>query len=139
MEALSICALVFGPAVIGIFALVMAIRVSSPSKTADRAVRMVGSFVLLLVAYGIGCCYLGIFTTGFGGRPDRTQTHVLAAVMLGGLALLSFGWLYRASRQPRPAPGADGEVAPDGRGLAMFLIVVLALLGGAAVFAAISI
>ncbi|MBK8099623.1 MAG: hypothetical protein IPK26_21155 [Planctomycetes bacterium] len=140
MEALPICALIVGPAIIALGALVMAVRVAAPTKTTGRAGRMVGSFVLLLLAYGIGCCYAGIFSVSAARRGDRTPVWLFTAVAVGGLAVLAIAWMHRTWRLPRPdqrvQEAFDIAAGPDKRWHALLAIGVLALLAAAALIAA---
>jgi len=136
VDVAAICLLVVGPATIAILALVFAVQLAVPGRQKRASSgRMLGAYVLLLVAFGIGMCYAVMFTSlGHGTSP------VLCAVGLFLLVGLTGIWLRRTWRLPHVDPqqqeGSDVPRAPDLRVWAMTLICLFGAAAAVALVAA---
>src|SRR5215831_2216942 len=114
------CLLLVGPAVIALFAVAWAVRLGrQPSERAQTSGRLVGSYVLLAITFGIGTCYGSLMLRS-------VRVGWAGAVLLLGLAISYLVAIHRLPRDDaRLREAFDVEVPHSARWPAMVALVLL--------------
>ena len=130
---MGVCFLLVGPALIAFAALRGSVRLGkAPPKRSQTGLRLLGSYLLLTVVFGIGTCYAGLFRSNAGLAIRKVGWLSAAAVVATTVRyLVEIRRLPRADLRLRDA--FDVDVRRERRWPVMLAI---ALLGAAATAAA---
>ena len=126
---MELCLLVLGPLAIALGAAALSLRLGrAPPGRAQTDWRLVGSYVLLTITFGVGTCYGSMLL-----RSSARAGWACAALLLG----VAFAYLLAVRRLPRDDArlheAFEVEVRHRARWPAMVALVVLGLAAAAAV------